>query len=311
MRDMIHGINFAPFGKKGSLSGAAFPGELYEALSRTGADTVIFCPGALQKTAHTESIRFAEGELLSDEELINAIQFAHYLGKKVFLKPTVNCEDGTWRAYISFFDHAEPGEATWENWFAAYTAFQMHYAKIAEKMGVECFIAGCEMVQTEHRESQWRELFACLRGVYHGILSYNTDKYQEEYVPFWDAVDWIGVSGYYPAGDWERELDRIEKVSQKVNRPVFFAEFGCMSTRGSAKRPNNWELQEPVSLEEQAAWYDEALSAMEKRSFVAGAAVWEIGRGEQGDSSHDRGYRILGKPAEIIVRRHYSGGNPQ
>ena len=54
-------------------------------------------------------------------------------GIRVGLKPTVNCKDGTWRAYISFFEHDVPCEPKWENWFASYVEFQTHYARIAEE----------------------------------------------------------------------------------------------------------------------------------------------------------------------------------
>ena len=56
------------------------------------------------------------------------------------------------------------------------------YAKIAEQYGCEMFIAGCEMVMSEHRETEWRRLLSDIRQVYHGLLSYNTDKYQEHRV---------------------------------------------------------------------------------------------------------------------------------
>ena len=61
---------------------------------------------------------------------------------------------------------------------------------------------------------------------YHGLVSYNTDKYQEDHVSWWDCVDVISSSGYYPIDQWEQELDRIEKVVQKFKKPFFFAEAG-------------------------------------------------------------------------------------
>ena len=38
-----------------------------------------------------------------DEELYDMIRYAQSLGLKVALKPTVNCDNGVWRARISFF----------------------------------------------------------------------------------------------------------------------------------------------------------------------------------------------------------------
>ena len=58
------------------------------------------------------------------------------------------------------------------------------------------FIAGCEMVQSEHRENEWRKLISDIRMIYHGPVTYNTDKYQEDNVTWWDCVDYICSSGY-------------------------------------------------------------------------------------------------------------------
>lgn len=56
---------------------------------------------------------------------------------------------------------------------------------------------------------------------YHGLVSYNTDKYQEDHVSWWDCVDVISSSGYYPIDQWEQELDRIEKTVLKYRKPFF------------------------------------------------------------------------------------------
>ena len=60
--------------------------------------------------------------------------------------------------------------------------------------------------------TQWRELVRQVREVYPGLVTYNCDKYQEDRLTWWDAVDVISSSGYYPTGTWERHLDRIERV---------------------------------------------------------------------------------------------------
>ena len=69
----------------------------------------------------------------SDEELVALINYAHSLGVQVFLKPTANTANGEWRAFISFFENDVPCEPKWSDWFRSYTAFQLHYARIAEE----------------------------------------------------------------------------------------------------------------------------------------------------------------------------------
>lgn len=38
-------------------------------------------------------------------------------------------------------------------------------------------------------------------------------------------MDVISSSGYYPIHDWENQLDRIERVVKKYQKPFFFAEL--------------------------------------------------------------------------------------
>lgn len=205
---------------------------------------MILAPVGLQNDAHSEEICYTSSATFSDEELISMIRYAKQRGIHVGLKPTVNCKNGVWRAYVSFFEKDVPCEPKWSNWFASYTDFQIHYAKIAEAEECDLFIADCEMVMSEHREAEWRQVIASIRKYYHGPVSYNTDKYQENNVSWWDCVDIISSSGYYPIDKWEEELDHIEKVVAKYNKPFFFAEAGCMSRAGSQNFPNNWDLQE-------------------------------------------------------------------
>ena len=276
--EYICGVTFAPF----ACAGAFFKPVAKESLAmmkeRTGANFVIFVPGGLQETPQSEEICFTSKATMEDDELIAMIEYAKEIGLRVALKPTVNCKNGTWRAHINFFDEDVPCEPKWGNWFASYTAFQLHYAKIAEQHDCEMFIAGCEMVMSEHREAEWRKLLSDIRQVYHGLLSYNTDKYQEHRVNWWDAVDVISSSGYYPYGDWENQLDRIEKVVNKFQKPFFFAETGCMSTKGSAAVPNNWEVEGEISLEEQRRWYEKAIHAISRRSWIEGPVFWSWDR---------------------------------
>ena len=210
--ERIHAVTFAPFCARGTFEKEETRQSLKLMKEKTGANYVIFAPNGVQKTAFSETIDYRTKRNVSDEELTAMIAYAKQLGLKVALKPTANCADGTWRAHINFFDEDVVCEPKWSNWFASYRAFQEHYAGLAQQCGVDLFIAGCEMVQTERREAEWREVIAAIRRKYDGLVSYNTDKYQEHNVKWWDAVDVISSSGYYPIDDWDNQLDRIEQV---------------------------------------------------------------------------------------------------
>ena len=304
----IKGITFGPFAPKGSYETAAAKESLKNMKERSGADFVILVPVGLQETAQSETIDYKSKNTVGDEELIGFIEYAKQLGLRVALKPTVNCLDGTWRAHINFFDKEVPCEPKWSNWFTSHTEFQLHYARIAEKTDCEMFIAGCEMVMAQRRETEWRKLIADIKNVYNGLVSYNTDKYQEDNVTWWDCVDVISSSGYYPLTDWNQELDRIEAVVKKYNKPFFFAEAGCMSAAGSSKVPNDWNCNGEINLKEQADWYQEMFLKTSKRDWVSGFGLWDWAwkQYHKEDADKNPGYDIYGKPSEIIVKDYYT-----
>lgn len=303
----INGITFAPFARKGEFLKEETYMSAEAMLERTGANFVILVPFGLQDTAQSETISY--DLTVGDDELIRMIDFLHKRGVSVALKPTVNCKNGTWRAHIAFFDIDVVCEPKWSNWFKSYSQFQCHFARIAEKTGCEMFIAGCEMVMSEHREQEWRGVIADIRKEYSGVVSYNTDKYQEDHIEWWDAVDIISSSGYYPIDDFERQLDRIEKVVNRFNKPFFFAETGCMSVAGSSLVPNDWGVKGEISLTEQADWYVAMTKAVNARSFVEGVALWSWSPRLYSDEQAAKhgGYEIYKKPAEAVVASFFAG----
>lgn len=172
----------------------------------------------------------------TDEELRSMIAYAVDLGLRVILKPMVNCRDGSWRAWINFFDNEVPCEPKWSRWFDSYMDYMLHYARLAEECGCEMLIIGCELVMAERREAEWRELISKLRTVYFGLLTYNTDKYQEDRVPWWDALDVISSSGYYPM-DGGRKILSVSMRSWSSLRNRSFLRSAVSRVVQEAPRP--------------------------------------------------------------------------
>ena len=263
--------------------------------------------GALQATAQSTEIDVDAQPTVTDDEVRWAIREAKSLGMKVCLKPVVNVADGTWRAFIGFFDQAVPGEPSWAEWFASYTRFLLRYAVIAEAEGCELFCIGCEMVQADGREAEWRALIEELRAVYSGPITYNCDKYQEDRLSWWDAVDVISSSGYYPTGTWTEHLDRIGGVVERAGKPFFFMEAGCPSREGSPARPNDWTLEGAPSERAQADYYREMFVACDQREWMRGFMLWDwpavLYSPDEAASNDD--YCVYAKEAEAVVREHY------
>jgi hypothetical protein len=262
---------------------------------------------AYQETAQSTDIHFGDAPTVTDDEIRWAIREAKAHGLEVCLKPVVNCADGTWRAFIGFFDWDVPGEPTWTEWFASYTEFILHAARIAQDEGAEMLCIGCEMVRADGQEGLWRELIARVRSVYSGLITYNCDKYQEDHVTWWDAVDVISSSGYYPIGSWPVQLDRIEAVVQRENKPFIFMESGCPSRDTSPELPNDWSRKGVPDGQAQLRWYEDAFAECRARPWVQGFMLWDWPAHlyELSDAATNDDYCVYGKPAGDFLAREY------
>lgn len=305
----INGITFGFMNRRGEWDTAAAYDSLRLLKTRTGANTVILAVVAEQDTPWSTTIHYQDDWNLTDDEVVKMIRYAQSLDLQVILKPMVNVSDGTWRAHINFFDHSAPVEPTWQDWFASYNAYILHYATIAEQTNVDMLAIGCELVNSDRRDGEWRDLIKQVRKQYQGLLTYNCDKFQEDALTWWDAVDVISSSGYYSVKIWEEELDRIEQVVKQFDKPFFFCEVGCASRTGSEFLPNDWQFAGETNLEAQATFYKTMFAACEQRDWVEGYGIWDwkahLYPIEKAVTDND--YAIYGKPAEVIIREQFSG----
>lgn len=304
----IAGMTWGFMGVRGTWMTESASMSMRTMAETTGVNWTAIAFSAWQATAFSTEIPYWKDPTVTDEEVIWAIQNAKSLGLKVCLKPIVNCEDGTWRAHINFFDKDVPCEPKWRDWFASYRNYILHFAQIAEQTDCEMLCIGCEMVQTDRRETEWRDLISEVRKVYSGLITYNCDKYQEDNVAWWDALDVISSSGYYPIHDWDQQLDRIEKVVQQFNKPFFFMEAGCPSRTGSSAIPNDWTLEGEANQAEQADFYRMMFDKCGERDWVRGFMLWDWPAQlyEREQAAIDDGYCIYGKEAEAITAQAYA-----
>ena len=121
---------------------------------------------------------------------------------QVALKPHVDflSDHAHWRGEIG----PGFGPADWDAWFSSYTAYMLVMARLCVDEHVPLLVVGTELVTTVPQEAHWRALIAALRNataaasppvafVYGANWSPGPAK-----VPWWDAVDLIGVDAYYP-----------------------------------------------------------------------------------------------------------------
>lgn len=293
-----------------------------DALMDTGINWVCLAFPINQKTYSSTEILFDYRRNVPDLELITTIGRFHDRGIKVCLKPMINSDDGVWRALIDFPDQTMLEEDTyWTKWFASYQAFLTHYAVLAQYTGCEMFCLGCEMLGTERKEEYWRQTIAMVREAYHGPLVYNTNHGKEEAAKWYDAIDYVGTSAYYPVEsapggslaemqeNWQRIAGNLGALSQRLGKKIIFMEIGCRSALGCAQIPWDFVHREfPVSQEEQARFYESCLSVMSGQEWFEGVFWWDWGTHiyhTREEAERDKGFNIYRKQAEDVVRKWY------
>ncbi|SIS93719.1 glycoside hydrolase family 113 [Alicyclobacillus vulcanalis] len=305
--DFIRGMTFGFVGEHGTWGNDVARASM-TALADGPFNWVTLAFAGLMAHPGDPAIAYGPPVTVSDDEIIGMADFAHRLGLNVCLKPTVNCRDGTWRGEIRFDGERGPDPARWTAWFAAYTDMMVHYARLAQRLGCEMFCVGCEMTTAEPHEDAWRGVIAAVRSEYAGLVTYNCNHGREEHVRFWDAVDLISSSAYYPIDRWQDRVPVLREVAAAHGKPLFFMEVGCPSRRGSGACP--WDYRHPgeVDLDEQARFYETLFAAMPDEPWFKGYMLWEWPWRlyPRESASRDRSYCIYGKPAEAVVARAFA-----
>ncbi len=281
----IKGFSWGWTGWRGSYA-APEAEESLGKLADTGTEWVCIAFAPNMQTFDTPEFLFGDAnpDMITDAELRRTIDVARAKGLKPMLKPVVNSADDVWRAWIRFFrpitaeeraagitgEHDPYGEspkfregevkdlAKWDQWWDDYTNYIVHYAKIAEEKQVPVLCLGCEMNSTEEFADKWRNLIAKVRDVYHGQITYDVNHGNEEKVAWFDALDFISLSAYYPIPGADGQVketpsaettsveeiraamlpvrDHLAKVSAKWGKPILFIEAGVTPVRGCAGR---------------------------------------------------------------------------
>ncbi len=300
----------------------SFKGDPFVPIKNINAEWVALVPYAFTRQ-HVAGVRYQHpnkwwGE--TPEGIAECIDMAHKNGQKVFLKPQVFIP-GSWVGDMDFETEAE-----WLKWEKEYRAYILTLVEIARQKNVAAFCVGTEYkIATRKRETFWRSLIKEIRGMYSGLLLYssNWDNYEE--IPFWDALDLIGISAYFPLTEdktpsitdlkkaWKPIGKKIKKFARRNGKQILFTEYGYLSIDGCAYRA--WELekkvkQSPINEQAQSNAYQALLEFFSKEEYWAGGFLWKWfpeGMGHEGYVERD--YTPQGKIAEQTIARIYGKMN--
>jgi len=307
-REFLRGI-VVSCPRAGQVWGSPEMARSLEEITSLGVEWVAIHPYA--RVGRDGTIRFrptAEADYLQ-----RAADLAQQAGVKLFWKPHLAYWGSfDWRGAIEFGDDT----AAWRRFFDGYRTFIVDQASFAESVGVDLLAVGVEYEQTTHHEFEWRQIIAAVRSVFSGRLTYAANWDSLERVPFWDALDLIGVHAYFPLTHeefpdrsaiwrgWDGPLARLASLSQSLqDKPVLFAEIGYSRSPRAAAEPWVPDNQDtPVVQSLRRLLIEVAVERIEEIPYVEGMFWWKW---IPGDDRWDRDFSMKDEEARQAILRHW------
>ncbi len=282
-----------------------------ERLSRISVNSISVMPYAFSRSAALPEIAFvhrgARGE--TDEGTVRAVSDARSLGMSTLVKPQIWLSGG-----VFVGDVAMKSEADWRAWFDAYRRFLVHHAIVAEAAGAALFCVGTELSGTESRAQDWRDTISAIRLSTGAALLYAANWASgAERVPFWSALDLIGVDFYDPlskdpaASDTElvagarRAAEPVALLARRSGMPVVFTEVGYPPVRAAWLSPHDEGSGRPRSPEDAARATSAVFRALARETWWKGAYWWKAFSDGREARPGEMGFNLLGTPSEKAV----------
>ncbi len=252
----------------------------------------------------------------SFEGVAQHVRLLHKNDISVMLKPQIWISKGEFTGLLKMASEVE-----WLQLEDSYRNFILDFAKVAAEEKVEIFCIGTELEKfIEHRPEYWRALIAEVKLVYKGKLTYaaNWDEYKR--IPFWDALDYIGVDAYFPVSEsktptveeiklgWETWKMELKTVSERENKKILFAEYGYRSVDFTGKEP--WRSDREMNstnLEAQTNALEALYQTLWNEDWFAGGFLWKwfIAHESSGGLENNQ-FTPQNKPAQKIVSKYYT-----
>ncbi|MCB1054609.1 MAG: hypothetical protein KDD11_03755 [Acidobacteria bacterium] len=294
----------------GEIWGTETMREALRDVKALGVDSVAIHPYA--RIERDGTVRFRP---TADSPFLGrAVEMARQEGISLFWKPHLAYWGNfVWRGEITF-----ERDEDWQRFFRDYRAFILDQAAFAGRAGVPIFAVGVELEGTTSHEAEWRSLIAEIRRVFPGRLTYAANWDRVDAVPFWDALDLVGVQAYFPLSDadgpdetalgagWARELDRLGALSHRLgDKPVVFTEIGYNRSPVAARTPWDYRVEDnPATRALRTRLLDVAITRAEAAPFVAGMYWWKWMPGHSFERSN---FSMRDTEAREVLERRWAG----
>ncbi|MBM3323977.1 hypothetical protein FJY69_10945, partial [candidate division WOR-3 bacterium] len=292
-------------------------------LRTTGANWVTIVPVWWMSDTGASNVFWMLDQSPSDAEVRQAVRWARQLGLKVFMKPEVHCLSGVWQG------HHDPHDKVW---FYSYSSFIRHFAELAQEETCAMFCAGAELDKSADEpweRDQWMAIIGYVKSKFLGPVTYAADWRAYRSIPFWDAVDVIGINAYFPlsddtepyplsdtvkylAGFWRnRWIPEIEGFRNAHNwadtvKPIIVTELGYRSIEDCYRYPWDEQLAAPYDGRMQRHCYIAGLHSLLGKPWFAGWFWHEWTTDPNQGGTEDLSYSPKDKPAQEVLRRWFA-----
>lgn len=250
-------------------------------IRQVGANWVAIHPYA--RIGADGQVSFRDFDLASPPAyLTRPIQEAHQQGIKICIIPHLAYWGSpfSWRGDITF---AQPEQ--WERFWAGYTYWIKRLAAACQ--GADGFVVGSELDRTLEFEEQWRGLIAQVRRLNPASLSYAANWTDYTRVPFWDALDVVGVQAYFPLVDhlhptqseieagWALRVGELRAYARQTGKYILFTELGYNQSNLAPVEPWNYQVDGEEARPIQETCMRAALEVVADEPSIVGAFLWK------------------------------------
>ncbi|MCE9594786.1 MAG: hypothetical protein K8S98_11395 [Planctomycetes bacterium] len=282
---IVHGVTVSCQTNGREWGTDAFAEEL-DRLKALGVNWVAIHPYA--RIANDGTVSWREYSKTEPPEfLVRPIREARARGISILVMPHLAYWGSRFRSRNAIeFEASEDRARFWRT----YRAWIGALAEVVHD--ADAFSIGNETDRMLVDESEWRGLIAEVRERTSAKLVYAANWSDYARVPFWDALDAIGVQAYFPLSDeaepsdacllaaWDKVLPDLRALAQRTGKPVVFTELGYPCSLDAAHEPWSYEeargAERERALELQARCLAVALGVVDReRDWLRGAFLWK------------------------------------
>jgi hypothetical protein len=313
---------------------AVFPNQPpteFARIAATGANTIYLDVYWEASSPEANSVE-PYSETTPDATVIADVQKAKADGMRVVLMPKIwcnGCQSG-WRGFLNPSEpdtFLRPTGSPCDNG-CSYGDMVDHYASVAQQHGVWLLFLGSEMNNLQQYTDDWRAIAASVRKRFDGPITYQPNWDQVSSVGFWDTLDLVTVSAYFPltptpepsvtelmqawhsskVDPWQGQnwFGELQSLASSTGKQVLIGEVGYRSGQAAAERPWDEGRDETPDQVTQANAYQAILELFSAQPWWMGVIWWQWRGTDAGAGNSDMS--PLGKQAEKLLTLWWAQG---